>query len=137
MPVFVAQHLPDGLDDFVSGYLECAEFTFSDTDDNGQEIKRPIRGWSRAAIIKAKEDCKRFMTDNAALLAQYGEHYTGSHGYNSDQCAGHDFWYTRCGHGVGFSDRGEEPCFQALDDIASKWREVDVYRSDSAWLHLA
>ena len=46
-------------------------------------------------------DCAAFQRDNAPLLAQALER-----GYGAER-AGHDFWFTRNGHGVGFWCREE------------------------------
>jgi len=142
MPEFIADFIPDGLDDFTSGYLQCAEFTNpadelltpadgeDSTEDESEMLE--ITGWSPESIAKAKADCERFQADNSALLEQYYE-LSG----RDEESAGNDFWYKRNGHGVGFGDRGDEPCFDALDDAARKWRNVDVYVSDAGQLELS
>ena len=142
MPQFVADFIPDGLDDFTSGYLQCAEFT-NPADEllapaEGEESTEvesemlEIIGWSPESIATAKSDCAKFQADNAALLESYYEE-SG----RTEESAGNDFWYSRNGHGAGFFDRGKAPCFDALQDAARKWSDVDVYVSDVGHLELS
>jgi hypothetical protein len=141
MPEFIASHIPDGLDYFVAGYLECAEFTFSDTDpETGEHLESvpdDCKGWSDEAKERATADCTRFMQENAAMLDDYASTYNGGYDYSSIACAGHDFWYTRNRHGVSFRDRGDNLCFDALQEAAMRYGEVDAYMGDDRFLYLS
>lgn len=119
MPEFIPEHTPDvrhvkpaELADMLKGYLECAEWLVSDI--NGEEPNlTACRGWHRSAIKEAREDCAAFLKANGALLAEY-EAESG----RDMESAGHDFYLSREGHGAGFFDRGNAPCFDALQEAA-------------------
>ena len=125
MPEFIPEHTPDGLDAFTRGYLDAAEWLLDEEIDRAK-----IRGWSKDAIGRAKQDCFAFQINNTALLDQYRETYEPKGGYDVDECAGHDFYLTRCGHGTGFWDRGLGDLGDKLADAARRCGEVwtDVYR---------
>jgi hypothetical protein len=144
MPQFVAQARNlSGLDDMVSGYLECAEFADLDEKDS----RKPIRGWSRDAKRKAARAVKQFLDSvSESDLNVYREGYGPrgeSHGYSADECIGHDIWYDSQGHGVGFYDRAthkDSSEFRAacerLSAAARNLRLHEVWRGSSGWLHL-
>ena len=44
--------------------------------------------------------------------------------------AGRDFWFTRCGHGVGFWDRGLGATGDELSEIARKFGNRDMVLGD-------
>lgn len=140
MPEFIADYIPDGLDDFTSGYLQAAEFTnqeeieygYDEHGEQNEDCREDVAGWSQRSIDKATRDCAKFQADNAALLESYYE-LSG----RGEESAGNDFWYSSNGHGVGFFDRGNENCFDQLQDAACKCGGWDVYVSDSGQLELS
>lgn len=107
------------LPEFVQGYIECIFFTNTSsipmatfwTDESQERIREgqadgdlpcdsgfiELHPDALAAIIA---DCAAFQTESADLLSAAYE--TGK--YDATQ-AGRDFWFTRCGHGVGYWDR--------------------------------
>lgn len=117
MPEFIPEHTPHNLDAFTRGYLDAAEWLLDEEIDRAK-----IRGWTKEAITRAKKDCAAFQADNAALLDQYRETYLPKGGYDVDECAGHDFYLTRCGHGTGFWDRGLGDLGDKLADAARRYR---------------
>jgi hypothetical protein len=125
MPEFIAEHVPNGLDDFLRGYLETAEWLIDETVDRAK-----IRGFTKAAIAKAKADCDDFIRAYSDQLSTYTEE-SG----RGDDSAGMDFFLSRNGHGVGFFDRGSAPVFDELQDAARGYGtcDVDVYRG---WISL-
>jgi hypothetical protein len=142
MPEFHPDFVPDGLDDFTAGYFAAAEWTNPAdellTPADGEESTEveeemlEISGWSEAARESAIADCKAFQTEHAALLGSY---YTESG--RGEESAGIDFWLSRCGHGSGFFDRGNAPCFDALQDAARHCGSRDVYVSDAGAMEFA
>jgi hypothetical protein len=50
--------------------------------------------------------------------------------------AGHDFWLTRNGHGVGFWDRGLGAVGDALSKAAQAYGERNVYLGDDGAIYL-
>lgn len=122
MPEFIPEHTPHNLDAFTRGYLDAAEWLLDDETDRSK-----IRGWSKDALDRAKKECAAFQRDNAALLDQYRKAFAPE---DVDDCAGHDFYLTRCGHGTGFWDRDLGDIGDKLTDAAHRCGEVwtDVYR---------
>jgi hypothetical protein len=136
MAQFHPDFVPDGLDDFTTGYLTAAEWTNPAdellTPDDGEESTTveaetlEISGWSDRAKEKAIADCKAFQTECATLLELY---YSESG--RDEESAGNDFWLSRCGHGAGFFDRGDHSCFESLQSAARYYGNLDVYVSDT------
>lgn len=69
-----------------------------------------------------KDDCKSFLKENYNDI----EHY--------DQ-AGHDFWLTRCGHGVGFWDRDLGDIGDRLTKSCEKFTNIDLYLGDNGQIY--
>lgn len=117
------------LSDFTRGYLEAALFSTTDnSDDNGGDPlddNYGIADFAPEAIESATRDCERFQRENAASLEGF-----------DDAEAGADFWFTRCGHGVGFWD-GDYPEPQAtrLTDASKKFGEVWLTVGDDGLIY--
>lgn len=58
--------------------------------------------------------------------------------YTHEQAC-HDFYFTRCGHGVGFweNDHCEEKEGQLLTEIAEKFGNVDIYLGDDKKVYIS
>lgn len=96
------------------------------------------------SLEKIIADCARFQSDNAALLAEaYGHHFparTIGDGSLPDSrreawdydaaAAGRDFWFTRCGHGVGFWDRGLGDVGDKLSADCKAWGDAHAWFGD-------
>lgn len=91
-------------------------------DDISGELKRD-----------SMRDCALFCRDNQADLRLLG----GYNGYSAMACAGHNFWLTREGHGVGFRDRGnaDQEVLERLHVAASRFGGVDVYVGDDGKIY--
>lgn len=108
------------LSPFVQGYLEAMFFTNCDTRHSmvewfeSEEIQADLQegrldgdlptdagfGDIHIDILNGiVTDCKAFEQEARPLLSM-----AYARGYDREQ-AGRDFWYTRCGHGVGYWDR--------------------------------
>ncbi len=135
------------LDEFTAAYLQCALFCETDNSDDsgGEPLDRnyDIFDFSVEALEKAVKDCKKFQEENQKDILKTpdwnGQDNYTSDGYTGLECAGHDFWYTRCGSGVGFWDR--EYYSQAeknrLTKASEKFGECYVYIGDDNKLYLA
>jgi hypothetical protein len=117
------------LSPFVQGYLEAMFFTneatgISMVDWTDPEVQHDIRegyadgdlpadaGFSDiypGSLKTAIEECEAFQKEAKALLDLAYER-----DYDEAQ-AGRDFWFTRCGHGVGYWDR------DVLSSTGEKW----------------
>lgn len=99
MPEYIpkAEILTDTIDleDFIQGYLECAEWCGLDEEDRESFRETEFVRWSDEAYYGAFKDCADFVGSNMEDL----------HGLDCSK-TGADFWLTRCGHGAGFWDRG-------------------------------
>jgi hypothetical protein len=146
MPQFILDHGgPDGtriltsLDEFAQGYVEAMFFTNTGSRDDEDLEDGTVADLAPETVEKIIRDCERFQKENAELLEQaYGKVVDGL-AYTPER-AGHDFWFTRNGHGVGFW------CRQGLDDLGDQlsavcgwrtsFREVDLYRGDDGRIYL-
>ncbi len=81
-------------------------------------------------VKEMAKDCAKFQTENRLhLLAAYKrEGYTES-------SAGHDFWLTRNGHGVGFWDRGLGVVGDTLTAAAKQFKECNLCIGDDNKIH--
>lgn len=120
------------LDNFTLAYIVCA--LWSSCDDNGEPLDSnysidDIEPESLELII---EECKEFQFSWANTLNEYCELYQHSE-YTGMSLAGHDYWLTRNGHGVGFWDRG----IGEVGDILTKacqYQERHLFVNDSGKL---
>lgn len=118
----------DDLDEFTREFLEAAWFTDEDrlkeeAEQNGLDPEEHDFEWSQEALERAKVDCEKFQAENAEAIE------TGNN-------AGHDFWYTRNGHGVGFWDGDwEEPYATQLDNASKAFGEVWTYLGDDGLIY--
>lgn len=110
------------LDSFTQGYIEAMFFTDEERlcEESGRDMpavafdmatmeSRFVGGDSPGfgnlapdALARIIADCAAFQQANAALLAAAADRTD-----YDDTRAGHDLWYTRNGHGVGYWDRKE------------------------------
>ena len=133
----MAKHGLDDLNrfewDFIHAYIEAALFTSTDNSDDsgGQPLDKnyaadDIAESSRKAIIS---DCMAFMKQNRKDLESDGS-------LNMSQ-AGHDFWMTRTGQGVGFWDGDwPEPMATRLTKSSEKFGTMDLYVGDDGKLYI-
>lgn len=114
---------------FASGYLEAARFT--DGGPDHPEIENAE--FSAETYQKAMTQCMAFRhaarSDLERAVQQVGYDWVR---------AGHDFWFTRNGHGVGFWDRREldEDLGRRLSDAARRFGEVSLELGDDGFLIL-
>lgn len=124
-----------GLDEFLSGYIDSALWSTMDDSDpetGGDPLDANYSADDLApeTLATMREDCRAFMATNASALARYSE-LSG----RDLSSAGHDFWLSRNGHGCGFSDRGNDPVFDQLQDEARRWSDVDLYIGDDGLIY--
>jgi hypothetical protein len=96
-----------------------------DTAESGGRESLELRDGVRESM---SVDCLAFCEANASDLAMFcSEHgYTSRAGYNASECAGHDFWLTRNGHGAGYWDRGLGALGERLSDAARAYGEANA-----------
>jgi hypothetical protein len=126
-PSYAFLELTD-LDTFTQQFLEAAFFTEEDrlkeeAVESGLDPDKHDFDWSHEALERAKADCEKFQAENAEAI-ETGEN------------AGHDFWYTRNHHGVGFWDGDwEEPWATQLDNASKKFPELSAYLGDDGLIY--
>jgi len=85
------------MDTFTSQYIETA--LWSSNDDNGVPLDSnfTVDKISPETLQTMIEDCREFQEKNHEMIQ------------DDLSLAGHDFWLTRNGHGVGFWEKGDWP----------------------------
>jgi len=118
------------LDRFTMAFLEAA--LFSSTDESREDGGDPlddnytIHDFNEKCLRGLAEDCQVFQEENADAIS-----VGPTDGSDADVDAGHDFWFTRCGHGVGFWDGDwPEPQATQLDEASKRFGNVDLYLHD-------
>jgi hypothetical protein len=127
------QNVDWDLRDFACGYVEALFFTNGDTGDE-DEFSLNRLGAERLTAGARREivtECAEFLSLQMRALID-----ASPGGYEQ---AGHDFWFTRQGLGVGFWDRGEdiwpEEARGALNARAKGFGEAYVYRQNG-WIYV-
>lgn len=143
MPQFEMEGKDDpefqALDSFTQGYIEAMFFT-ADTGESGDDEEQEdltqadFPELTPETLAAIKKDCADFQESNAWCAAS-GD---STQNMPDDVRAGHDFWFTRNSHGVGFWD-GDWPAphSDALTAEAKKFGETDLYRGDDGLLYLS
>src|SRR3954470_9354792 len=82
------------LDQFTIAYIEAA--LWCESDEDGTALDRTGLELSPEAAKSMADDCARFQAANRTLLDQANDEG------NDDAQLGHDFYFTRNHHGVGY-----------------------------------
>ena len=145
----VAEFEPEGLDEFLSAYIQAALWSSTDeSDDSGGEPLDKNYGEDDIApetLAKMRADCIEFLVHPlGGRLIAIAERLEaeGKWGLPAGaNCsvlayAGHDAWLTRNGHGCGFSD-GDWPkgVGEGLDRLAHEFGEYDLYIGDDGLIY--
>ena len=122
------------LDQFTHAYMVAA--LWSSTDENGEPLDDvySIDDIAPECAAAMRASCADFIAANAADLAEYCEQMTCEQWSGSER-AGLDFWLTRCGHGVGFWDRGLDALGDRLTAAAKVYGNVDLYAGDDGLIY--
>jgi hypothetical protein len=145
------------LDSFTQGYIEAMFFTEHSPAFDYADIEEDRAAWEEAeregqsdgtipgdatfadlapeALQRCIDDCAAFYEANRELIQAAIEH-GGARGDYDETRAGHDYWYTRNGHGVGFWDRGLGDIGEKLS-AACRYSEVNPYLGDDNKVHLS
>jgi hypothetical protein len=112
-----------------NAYLEAIAFTDCGPDDP----ERSDATWSEAIFTHADEAVLLYLRRLPdGVLNEVSQAVDDGH-YSWDQF-GHDLWFTRNGHGVGFWDRGLGQLGDTLTDHAHAMGSVDTYATDDGEL---
>ena len=117
-------------DEFTTAYFEAALWSSTD-DTNPEQGGQPlddnygIDDIETDTLAEMTRDCRRFQSENAELIDD--ENVAVASNHSCDARAGHDFWLTRNGHGVGFWDGDwQEPAASKLTAAAKAFGEYDI-----------
>lgn len=128
---------PPELTPMALGYAECAIWSSSGHDRNGDEVEcldsiYGIGDLAPKTRAKMNEICAQFVIDNAddilecEFLAEHGKiRVRGA--YTVHELIGHDLWLTQHGHGAGFWDgRWPEELGERLTEACKKLPEFET-----------
>ena len=119
----------DDLDHFTQAYIAAALWSTNDesTPAGGVPLEDNYGPYDIApdTLRQMLADCVRFRAENAADLRELD---------NTEQ-AGHDFWLTREGYGVGFWDRDLGELGERLSEAASRFGEFSLTIGDDGMIH--
>ncbi len=115
--------LIDSLDDFTRAYIECALWSSTDMNADGDmgdslETEYSVDDIALPTLREIIRECREFQKYHSAT---YAADWT-------DEQAGYDFWLTRNGHGAGFWDRGHA-AGDELSAASKPYGSVDLYVS--------
>ena len=122
---------------FFTAFLVAALWSTNDESDESGGLPLDsnygIDDFSKDSLDSLRRDCDRFIDKYAPVLAAID-----ADGRESAEQAGHDFWLTRNGHGVGFQDRNLGAIGERLAKSVG-WRtpfpEINLYVGDDGKVH--
>lgn len=115
------------------GYITAA--LWSSTGDDGEPLDATHGPEDLAPETRAtmEKDCLEFMGQGNRIDLEIYEDQRAipvDAEYTASDCAGHDFWLTRNGHGAGFWDRDLGELGDRLTSAANKFGEANLYIGD-------
>lgn len=119
------------LDEFTQGYVEAMFFTSTGYREDDELHHATFAELAPDTLDTIKRDCASFKTANADDL----DKATANASYCMSR-AGHDFWYSRNGHGVGYCDRQLGDVSDRLHKAAKACGGYDLYRGDDGLIYL-
>jgi hypothetical protein len=118
------------LPEFARGYIEAMFFTETGEPDGPLE-NVTFADFDKDTLAAILIGCHAFQVANAELLDAAYRRLD----YSPEQ-AGRDYWFTRCGHGVGFWDRDLGEIGEALTNAANRNGEVWPYVGDDGRIYI-
>lgn len=111
---------------FVKEYLIAALWADLLEENKGYTIDNI----AASSIDKARKDCEKFTTNNAADIDRATKQTSLAH-------VAHDFWLTRNHHGAGFWDGDyTKKLGERLTKQAHKFNELSVYIGDDGLVYV-
>jgi hypothetical protein len=122
------------LKEFTDAYIVAALWSSNDDDGNPLDASYDFRDFDPESQAKIKADCKAFYDAHSAKWAGQFRHAVQ---WSDDALAGHDFWFTRSGHGAGFWDGDwTQEVGDALTEACKAFRVCDIYVVDDGTLYV-
>lgn len=122
------------IDKFLRAYCVAALWSSTDEHCNPLDAAFSVDDIAPETLASMREDCADFIQSNAADLKEYAERMANER-WSGEDFAGHDFWLTRNGHGVGFWDRGLGDLGERLTEAAKVYNGIDLYIGDDGLIH--
>jgi hypothetical protein len=117
------------LDTLTLGYVECLFFVApEDEDGNRAGAEHSFEDLDLEDQLLVCNDCEQFQRENSTLLERALRRNDDSGEQYSERRAGHDFAYSRNGHGTGFWDRIAGPLGEQLHKRAKAFGEQNLYQ---------
>ncbi len=109
------------LDHYITAIL------WSSVDDDGEPLDDNYtrEDFAPESIDKVQSDIDQFINEAGSLLDGI-----------SDDMIGHNLWFTRCGHGAGFWDRGLGGVGDQLTALCVSMPNIDPYIGDDGKVYL-
>lgn len=93
---------------------------------------------------KCKADCVQFYTENLDDISEAGDLVPGEDGlkytqdrYMTEERVGSTFYLLRVGHGIAFTDDGNAPCLERLNEATRAFGGFDTYFGDDGNVYIA
>ncbi len=126
------------LEAFLGAYMVAALFTCTGANDESSDasfldLNYHVTDIDQDSVTVMRKECEAFYAANTALLDEACDRT----GYGAES-AGHDFWLTRNGHGVGFWDRIElahDGLGDKLTEACKTCPEVSLYMGDNGKIY--
>jgi hypothetical protein len=121
---------------FIKGYTSCMLWSSVGSHPETEEDLENLEDYPLAEETKEKieKDCRKWIKTNLLSLKAYALTYESE--YQVWECAGHDYWLTRAGHGVGYWDRGLGKLGDRLTKACKKSGYVYAYLGDDLLIYL-
>lgn len=124
------------LEQLTAAYIEATLWSSNDESrpDGGDPLDDNYGpdDLSPATREQMERDCSRFYGCNRPTIAIAERYGVQPKTATAWEKAGHDFWFTRNGHGVGFWDGDwPEPWARILDRNATAFGEFNLYVGDN------
>ena len=149
MTEMVAVAEPEGLDEFLNGYVEAALWSSTDNaeENDGEPLDKNYNENDIApeTLARMRADCMEFLNHclGGRLIAiaerlEAEGRWSLPAGANCSVTAyaGHDLWLTRNGHGCGYFDNDwPKGIGEGLDRLAKEFGPYDLYLGDDGLIY--
>lgn len=130
------------LEEFVRGYLFAMEW--AEEEQLNREGRTDVSVVHPDSLSASRNDCEAFVEEHFEILEELGREALYSEEYPAWECLGHDFYFTRNGHGVGYWSRdfNREETKQLAKHISARvghgtdYPPVTVYVGDDGFIHI-
>jgi len=124
--------------EFLRGYITCALWSSTGDDNQPLDSTHDESDLAGETLQAMKDTCTKFISENEKDLDEYSQSRAIPRDaqFSESDCAGHDFWLTRNGHGAGFWDRGLGELGDRLSAASEAFGESNLYAGDDGKLYL-